>query len=85
MVCMARFLSSNGRISTHFDDIHLKLSKHGYFEVRFHSMLSNMKILKLDFCDNIIIELYTCIGAIYLLRAHCNGGNLNFASCFRTT
>ena len=46
---MERFLSSNGRISTHFDDIHIKLSKHGYFEVRFHSILSNMKILKLDF------------------------------------
>ena len=39
-VCMARCLSSNGRISVHFDDIHLRLSTHGYFEVCFHSMFS---------------------------------------------
>ena len=37
---MANFLSSNGRISTHFDDIHLKLSTNANFEVQFHSMKS---------------------------------------------
>ena len=30
----------NGCISTHFDDIRLKLSTNGYFEVGFHFMLS---------------------------------------------
>ena len=43
MVCMARVPFSNGRISTHFDDIHLKLSTYAYFEVRFHSILSKYK------------------------------------------
>ena len=38
---MASFLSSNGRISAHFDNIHLKLSTHAYFEVHFKSMLMN--------------------------------------------
>ena len=39
MVCMARFLSSNGRILTNFYEIHLKLSAHAYYEVRFHFIL----------------------------------------------
>ena len=37
---MASFPSSNDHILGHFDNIHLKLSKHAKFEVRFHSMLS---------------------------------------------
>ena len=48
---MASFLSSNGRVSSSFDNIRLKLSTHGYFEVRFHSVLQNIKILEMDFCD----------------------------------
>ena len=36
---MASFLASSGRISANSDNIHLKLSAHAYFEVRFHSML----------------------------------------------
>ena len=40
---MASFLSSNGSISAHFDNIHLKLSTHTHFEVCFHSMLSKYK------------------------------------------
>ena len=37
---MASDLSSNGRISTHIDDIYLELSTHGYIEVLLHSMSS---------------------------------------------
>ena len=55
---MARFLSSNGRISAHFHDIHLKFSTHAYFEVCFHFMLSKYEILKIDFHDVITHELY---------------------------
>ena len=43
---MASFLSSNGRVSTHFDGIHLKLSIHAYFDVRFHSMPSKYENTK---------------------------------------
>ena len=46
---MARFLSSNGRISTHFEDIHQKLSTHASYEVHFHSMLSKYEIAKNGF------------------------------------
>ena len=38
--CKASFPSSNGCISAHVDDIHLKLSIHAYFEVRLHTVLS---------------------------------------------
>ena len=37
---MASVLSSSGRISVHFDNVHLNLPRHAYFEVHFHSMLS---------------------------------------------
>ena len=40
------FLFANGRISTHFDDIHMKLSTHCYFEVLFHCMLSKYENCK---------------------------------------
>ena len=40
IVCMARLLSLNGRISSNFDTIHLKLSTHAYFTVFFHSTWS---------------------------------------------
>ena len=39
-ICMASLLSSNDCILVHFDNIHLKLSTHIYFEVCFHSILS---------------------------------------------
>ena len=55
---MAGFLSSNGRISVHFDDIHQKLSKPANFEVRFHSMLSKYENSKMDIYDVITNELY---------------------------
>ena len=45
-VCIANFLSSNGRNS---DNVHLKLSKHAYFEKRIHSMLSKYENSKKDF------------------------------------
>ena len=38
-VYMASFLSSNGHISVHYDNIHLQLSTHASFETRFHFML----------------------------------------------
>ena len=44
--CMASFLSSHGRISVNFDNIHLKLSTHAYSEVHFHSMLSKYEKAK---------------------------------------
>ena len=43
---MANFLSPNGRILVHFDNIHLKFLTHAYFEVRFHSMLSKYENCK---------------------------------------
>ena len=43
---MARLLSSNGRILVQFEDIHLKLSTHVYFEVCFYSMWLEYKILE---------------------------------------
>ena len=42
---MSSFLPSNGRISVHFDNIHLKLSTHVHFEVRFYPMLSEYKYI----------------------------------------
>ena len=39
VVCMASLLSLNGHMSSQFDTIHLKLSKHAYFTLLFHSML----------------------------------------------
>ena len=39
-VFMASFLSSNGRISVHFNNIQLKLLTHAYFDVHLHSILS---------------------------------------------
>ena len=32
------FFGSNGRISSHLDNIRLKLSTHAYFKVLFHSI-----------------------------------------------
>ena len=55
---MSSFLSSNGRIFANFDNIHLKLSTHAYFEERFSFCCENTKILKIDFYDVITIELY---------------------------
>ena len=37
---MASFLSSNGQISVHFDNMNLNLSTHAYSEVQLPSMLS---------------------------------------------
>ena len=48
---MASVLSSNGYISAHFDNIHIKLSTHAYFEVRFHFMLSKYENSRLRFYD----------------------------------
>ena len=63
---MASFRSLNGRISSHFDNINLKVSAHVYFMVLSHSMRSKYKILKIDFCDNSTNEIYystTFVGA----------------------
>ena len=58
MVCMASFLSSNGRISVHFDNIHLKLSTYVYSMVPSHSMRSKSKTLKIYFYDVITNEFH---------------------------
>ena len=49
--CMVSFRSSNGRISSHFDNVRLKFSNHVYFMVLSHAMLSKIKILKTDSYD----------------------------------
>ena len=49
MICMARFLSSNGQILSYFDNICLQLSTHAYFEVCFHSMLSKYENSKNEY------------------------------------
>ena len=59
MVCMASFFrSSNGRNSSHFDNIRLKLSTYVYFMVLSHSVGSKYKNSKKDFRDVITAELY---------------------------
>ena len=40
VVCIASLLSSSGHYSAYLDNIHLKLSKDAYIEVRFHPMSS---------------------------------------------
>ena len=40
MVCMASFLSLNGRNSAYFDNDHTKFPTHAYFEMSLHSILS---------------------------------------------
>ena len=49
MVCMASFLSSIGRTSSNFDNIHLILSTHVYFMMLFHSMQLRYKIVEIYF------------------------------------
>ena len=53
---MASFLLLNGRISSHFDIIRLKLPTHTYFVVLSHSMWSKYKILKFYFYDVITMN-----------------------------
>ena len=48
-VCMVSLLSLNGHMSSHFDIIHLKLPKHAYFALLFHSMLSEYENSKNKF------------------------------------
>ena len=55
---MTSLLSSNGRNSAYFGIIRLKLSKHAYFEVRFHPMLSKYETSKNRFYEAITNELY---------------------------
>ena len=58
MVCMKVLLSSNCRISSNIDNIHLKLSTHIYLKMFFHSIFSqSIKILKIFFHGIITIEL----------------------------
>ena len=37
---MSTFLSSNGRISANFGNVHTKYSAHSYFKVYFYSIVS---------------------------------------------
>ena len=53
---MTSFLSSNDRISVHFDNIHLKYST--YFEVHCHSMVSKYENFRCLFCDVITNKPY---------------------------
>ena len=54
VVCLASFLSLNGRILAHVEYIHVILSTYAYFEVRFHSMLS-----KCENSKNILYDVIT--------------------------
>ena len=58
MVCMASFLSLNGRISSHFSNIRLRLPTHVYFIVLSHSIGSKYKRSKNSLHDVITNELY---------------------------
>ena len=60
-VCIASFLSSNGYILAHFDNIHLKFPTHAYFEVSFHLMLSKYENSKNRFYDVVTNELLLLI------------------------
>ena len=53
---MASFLSSNGHISLHFDNIHLKLSH--ILRCTFTPWCQNMEILEIYFYDVITNKLY---------------------------
>jgi len=52
--CKARFRSSNGHISSHFNNIHVKLQTHVYSMVLFHSMRSRGK-----HSNNIVYDVIT--------------------------
>ena len=54
---MASLLSSNDRVSVHFENIHLSLST-AYFEALFHSMLSKHEHSKRYFYDVIRDGIY---------------------------
>ena len=49
MVCMASLLSLNRHVSSHLDNIHLKLSTYAHFALLFHSMLSEYENSKNKF------------------------------------
>ena len=54
---MACILSGNDRMLAHFENIHLKLYTHSYFEECFHPILSKYNNSN-NFCDFITSELY---------------------------
>ena len=58
MVCMESFLSLNGRISSHFHNIHLKLPYVPTISCSLTLCGQNMKILKVYFHDVITNELF---------------------------
>ena len=57
---MTRYLYSDSRISAHFDNMYISLSKHAYFEVHFHNILSKYENSKHTFYDVITNELCYC-------------------------
>ena len=71
IVCVASCLSLDGRISSHFDNIRLKLSTRAYFMVLSHSMRAKFEIIKIYFHDVVNNELfYECI-QLRLTRVIC--------------